>query len=279
MPRHPSPDQGNPLEDELNPEQREWKEYTEAAAVIARSAGDILMQRRADLLQREWKERHHFKTKADDESDTYIRRAISERYPEHGIISEELPDKINEHDVLWVVDPLDGTISYASNVSDHFGVSIGIVRNRQPLVGVLNFPARGELFRAQHGLGAWRNDQRIQVADLEDLHQALIGIDYGKTDRQGMIAGVNQLVSPEGVTYPLTFGSATSSLSLVADGRLNGYYAEQLEPWDMAASVAIIREAGGVATDSQGKEWELGDHSIVAANPRLHSKLLNHIHG
>ena len=278
MPRHSSPDQVHPPKDELSPKQLEWKEYAEAAAVIARGAGDILMRRRTELIQRKWKERHHFNTLADDESDAYIRQEINEQYPDHGIISEESPDKTNARDVLWVVDPLDGTISYASNVSDHFGVSIGLVRNRQPLVGVLNFPARRELFRAQQGLGAWRNDQRIRVADLEDLHQALIGIDYGKVDRQGMIAGVNQLVSPEGVTYPVTFGSATSSLSLVADGRLNGYYAEQLEPWDMAAAVAIIREAGGAVTDSRGKEWELGDHSIVASNPRLHTKLLEQIH-
>lgn len=271
-----SRESGSPTpEDKLTPEQKEFREYALAAVEIARSAGDILLQYQSKLQQVEWKDRHHFKTQADDASDAFIHEVIKRRYPDHNIFSEELPERETGHDISWVVDPLDGTIPYATGASDHFGVSIGILSGKDPRVGVINLPQRGRLYRAQAGLGAFVNDEPIRVSDLEDLRPAIIGIDYGKTERAQFLPAMNELLSREGVTYPVTYGSAASSLSLVAEGRLHAYCSSKLEPWDMAAGVVLIREAGGTVTTLDGKDWELGDQSILAANPRLHERLLS----
>jgi myo-inositol-1(or 4)-monophosphatase len=102
----------------------------------------------------------------------------------------------------------------------------------------------------------------------------MVGLDYGKHDRARMLPYQARLLAESGITYPVTYGCASVSLAFVASGKLHAYVALGLEPWDMAAAVVIIREAGGRVTTVDGKEWELGDRSVLAANPYLHKKLL-----
>lgn len=256
------------------PDLTELSEYLKVATEIARKAGDVLLRHYANIQVVEWKDHHHVKTKADDESDALIRREITERFPNHNIFSEELPDKDLGSEISWVEDPLDGTIPYSSGISDHWGVSIGVVIGRRPVVGVVHLPKRGQLFQAQEGMGAFMNGEKIRVSNVDDLQKALIGVEYGTTNRTAALPAMRRFLSLEGVTYPVTYGSAASALSLVAEGKLHGYYSAGLEPWDMVAAVILIREAGGKVTDAKGKEWELGDTSIIAANEKLHHQLM-----
>lgn len=261
------------------PEQKEFREYGEAAVEIARGAGDLLLEHYKKIQQVEWKDRHHFKTQADDASDKYIREEIMRRFPGHNIFSEELPDHNLGNDISWVEDPLDGTIPFTHGISDHWGTSIGVTKGRRPVTGAINLPLRNALYRAQEGGGAFANDEPIHVADLQNIHQAILGFDHGKGEREKSLPIMQALLSREGITYPVAYGSAASALSLVAEGKLHGYLSANLEPWDMAAAVVIIREAGGKVTDLQGKDWELGDASIVAANPELHQYILDLLRG
>lgn len=263
----------------MTSEHREYREYAEAAVEIATSAGALLLDQQAKMQQVEWKDWHHMKTQADDASDAYIRNEIMRRFPGHNIFSEELPDRNLGNEISWVVDPLDGTIPFAMDISDHFGVSIGVTRGNHPISGAINLPRRNKLYRAQEGIGAFANDGPIHVADIQDVHKAIIGIDYGKIERQKSLPIIDKLLSRQGVAYPVTYGSAASALSLVAEGRLHGYLSTNLEPWDMAAAVVLIREAGGKVTDLKGQEWELGAESIIASNPGLHRQILELLKG
>ncbi len=108
-----------------------------------------------------------------------------------------------------------------------------------------------------------------------DINKAVVGLDCGKVERGKIIDYQRKLLSEKGVTCTVSYACATVSLGLVASGKLNAYLGLSLEPWDMAAAVVINREAGGKVTAINGKEWEFGDSSIVAANPKLHQKLID----
>lgn len=249
--------------------------YKKFAIQVAKDAGQLLMDNYGGLQRLEFKLKTNFKTQVDDLSDKFIREAIMKEFPDHNIYSEEQNDKQNNSDYSWVVDPLDGTLPYTFGISDHFGVSIALVKGKTPVVGVIYAPKRNELYVAELNGGAFLNGSPIKVAAVDDINKAMIGVDYGLYSRDNIINYQRKLLAADGVTYPVSYACASVSLGLVANGKLQGYYALKLEPWDMAAGVIITREAGAKVTNIEGKEWELGDESILAANPKLHQNLLN----
>jgi len=249
--------------------------YKEFAIWIAKEASKLLMDNYGKLQSLEYKLKTNFKTKVDDQSDALIRKAINKNFPDHNIYSEEQNSKKTYSKFSWVIDPLDGTLPYTFSISDHFGVSIALVKEKNPILGVIYAPKRNELYVAEKGKGAFCNGSSIRVSSIGDINKAMIGIDYGKVEREEIVDYQKKLLSDEGITYPVSYGCASVSLSLVASGKLHGYLALKLEPWDMAAAVIINREAGGKVTTIENKEWELGDESILTANPKLHTKLFN----
>lgn len=173
------------------------------------------------------------------------------------------------------MDPLDGTLPYTFGISDHFSVSIALVKNTTPILGVIYAPKRKELYIAVQGHGAFCNGSRLRASTLNNLHQVMMGIDYGKLQRADILGYQKKLLAKEGVTATVSYGCATLPLSFVASGKLHGYCALKLEPWDMAAAVIINREAGAKVTNLNGTQWKLGDESILVANPKLHATLLS----
>lgn len=254
-----------------NPERSENLDF---ATKLAKEAGAIMLSHYEEAKQLEWKLPTNFKTEVDDEIDHLVRQRITERYPAHAIYTEEADDKETHSDHRWVVDPLDGTLPYTRGISDHFGICISLVKDRTPILGVFYAPKRQELYRAETGQGAWLNDQPIQVSKLDNINHSMIALDYGKIDREKHMPLQAKLLAQDGVGHTFSLACAGMALSLVAAGKFDGYLALKLEPWDMAACVAIVREAGGKVTDIAGKDWELGDESILAANPNLHARLL-----
>ena len=247
--------------------------YKEFAIQVAKDAGNLLLEHYGKLQSLEYKLKTNFKTEVDDESDELIRKAIMKEFPNHNILSEEQDDKQNGSDYSWVVDPLDGTLPYTFGISDHFAVSIALVKGKSPILGVIYAPMRDELYTAEFNEGAFLNQSAIRVSSVEDINKAMIGMDYGKFFRDKIVDYQKKLLSENGITYPVSYGCASVSLGLVASGKLHGYLALKLEPWDMAAGVLINREAGAKVTTIDGKDWELGDESILVANPELHQKL------
>ncbi|MFH1331861.1 MAG: inositol monophosphatase family protein [archaeon] len=253
--------------------------YKEFAIKVALDAGKLLMDNYGKIQSLEYKLKTNFKIGVDCQSDNLIRKAIVENFPEHNIYSEENNPREKQSEFSWVIDPLDGTLPFTYRISDHFSVAISLVNKKTPILGVIYAPKRGELYVAEKGKGAFCNDLPIKVSSVTDVNKAMVALDYGKFMRQRIADYHRRLLSDDGVTYPFTYGCASVSLALVAAGKLDGYLALKLEPWDMAAGVILNREVGSKVTTIDGKDWQFGDESILAANPSLHRKLLEVLSG
>ncbi len=247
--------------------------YLDFAVELAEKAGKNIMDYHGPALEREYTDRTHFKTLVDNKNDELARLAIHEQFPSHNILSEESSPYKGESDFTWVVDGIDGTIGFSTGYTDHFSFSVGLCQKQTPVVGVVNVPKRGELYAAETGKSAFCNGKKIQVSGLTDINKVLMGCDYGKFNRIAHLPYIEKLLGPNGITCPFMTGCASVPLCLVASGVIHAYMATSLNPEDMAAAVVIIREAGGKVTNLKSEEWQLGDASILAANPVLHGKL------
>lgn len=258
------------------------RDFKEFAISVAKEAGELIMENHGKAQELEWTSQKHFRTKVDKASDELIREKIREFYPEHSIYSEENKDLETGSEYRWVIDPLDGTIPWTYGITDHFSVAIALVKRKTPILGVINAPKRKELYVAEQGRGAFCNNEPIKVSSEDNINHVIMGLDGGKeTDtfkRASLVPFVERLYAPNGIVCFVCSGCASVPLCLVASGKLHAYMALSLEPWDMAAAVIINREAGAKVTTRYGKEWELGDESILTANPKLHSKLYNFLH-
>ncbi|MCX6702381.1 MAG: hypothetical protein NTW60_00720 [Candidatus Wolfebacteria bacterium] len=210
----------------------------------------------------------------DDMNDKLARESIKRTFPAHNILSEEGDPHLVGSDFTWVVDGVDGTIGFATGYTDHFAFCAGLCEGSNPILGVVNAPKRAEFYSAEKGKGAFCNEQPIRVSTLTDLNKVLMGCDSGKHNRTAHLPYLEKLLGPNGITCPFMTGCASVPLCLVASGVIHAYMATSLNPEDMAAAVIIIREAGGKVTNREGKEWNLGDPSILAASPELHEKLM-----
>ncbi len=143
---------------------------------------------------------------------------------------------------------------------------------------MINAPLRKELYSAEIGKGAFLNGEPIHVSNTVEISKVLMGIDSGKFNRDAHLPFFKRAMAKDGITCPFCTGCASVCLALVASGGLDAYLATSLNPEDMAAAVVIIREAGGKVTELKGKEWQLGDASILAANPNLHKNLSEFFH-
>ena len=233
-------------------------EYLDFAVATAQEAGALLMEHFGKIQKLEWKLRTNFKTQVDDASDDLIRRRIEARFPGHRIYSEELAAKETGSKFVWVVDTLDGTLPYTIG-ENHFSVCIGLVHGVTLILGVIFAPMRNELYVAEREGGAFLNGEPIRVADVSNLNHALLPAETGKVpNRERKTELEQQLLAEHGATFVFTYGCASVPLASVARGRLHGFLAHKLEPWDMAAAVPIIQEAGGRVTALDGTEWRLG---------------------
>ena len=259
------------------------KNLKEFAILVAEEAGELLMENYGKIKRLEWNSLMHFRTKVDNQSDRLIRKRISEYYPEHNVYSEENEGLDKNSEYSWVFDPLDGTIPYTFGITDHFSISIALVKRKTPILGVINAPKRKELYVAEQGKGAFCNGSPIKVSLEENISHVLMGLDSGKETkrfkRSSIVPYLKKALSCNGIACPLYSGCASVPLCLAASGKLHAYMALSLEPWDMAAAVVINREAGGKVTTVNGKEWELGDESILTANSKLHTKLCRFFEG
>lgn len=244
------------------------------AIKLAKNAGKILLKHYGKIQKLDYKTKTDFKTKVDDEVDAFIRESITKVFPDHNILSEENKDKIGESDYTWIVDPLDGTIPYTYGVTDHFAVSIALAKDNVPFLGVIYAPLRKELYVAEQGKGAFCNGKKLKIGNAQPLNQALIGADYCKVNRTAILPLMNKLLTKDGVTYIVTNACGSVALALVVLGKLHGYFALTLEPWDIAAGVVLLEEAGIKVTSITGKPWHIKESSLLAAHQTLHKELL-----
>lgn len=213
-------------------------------------------------------------TEADHAAEEAIINVIKKDHPWHFILSEEVGEIITDSDVKWIIDPIDGTINFASGIP-LCCVSIGVEKEGEMILGAVYNPFIGELFFAQKGYGASLNDKKIQVSEKKEvLNSCLVtGFPYTYLDQPNGPLQVFERFIRKGVPVR-RLGSAAIDLCWVAAGRFDGFYEHKLSPWDTAAGFLIVEEAGGKVTDMQGAKYTPYNHQLVASNGHIHDELI-----
>ena len=176
--------------------------------------------------------------------------------------------------VKVVIDPIDGTIPYTTFINEHWGVCLGVCFQRVPIIGVIYAPGREQMYYAAFGLGAFVNGVRIQVSSETDVNRMFMGVDPGKENKEAYVQYIARLMKPDGIVTALQGGCASGPMCFVAEGKIHAYLATSLNPEDIAAAAIIAHEAGAKVSTVDGRDWLLGEPSILMANPVLHAKLL-----
>jgi len=248
----------------------------EVAKKAAIEAGKAILSLRKGRLRIKTKSNaSDIVTQADLESDKIISKILKTSFPNHGFISEETANDASLSDYTWIIDPLDGTLGYAAGLP-FFGISIGLIRDNKPYLGVINLPDFGSLYWAEKGKGSYLNGKKIKVDSLKDLSRAIISFDYHFAGgRRKEIQRILIKIADK-VRYPPTFACSVVSLAYIAQGICHGNI-HSAYPWDFAAGAAIIEEAGGKVTNYQGKtiDWSEKSIDLLATNGKLHNSILS----
>jgi len=248
---------------------------TSQVAAIARTAGAFIMEERQHFSagKVEVKGRNDFVSYVDKGSERIIVAALKALLPEAGFIAEEGTEAPSEARYRWVIDPLDGTTNFIHGMP-FFAVSIALLDVNEPIVGVVYELNRDELFTAWKGGGAYLNGGRMAISASPDVPSSLIGTrfpyyDYHLLDEY--LALFKHLMQfSRGLRRP---GSAATDLAYVACGRFDAFYEYSLSPWDVAAGVLLVTEAGGTVTDFAGGNDPIFGKTILATNGKVHGEM------
>lgn len=254
------------------------KSATAVAVVAARAAARVISKAAPDIGPLVWIEKGtaDFVTQVDKDAEGSITDILKREFPDASILGEELTPEsaLSVEGLTFVIDPLDGTTNFLHGYP-HYAVSIGVLEGPELIAGVvLNVP-RGELFTATIGSGTTRNGERVSVSQLSDPSRALIGTGFPFKNPDILETYANQFVHVSRHTAGIRrAGSAALDLADVACGRFDGFWELILSPWDVAAGILLIREAGGIVTNLAGDPASPAQSPVVAGNPDIHPWLL-----
>jgi myo-inositol-1(or 4)-monophosphatase len=248
------------------------------AIQTARDAGCILAERFGRKIEISNKSEIDLVTESDLASERLIIERIKTYYPRHRILAEESGasdpgDHGSQSEWRWIIDPLDGTTNYAHGYPC-FCVSIGLSHRGRLEVGVVYDPIRDEMFAAERGHGASLNGRRISVSRTPQLSAALLctGFPYDVRERSEFARHfASFIMHAQGVRRD---GAAALDLAYVAAGRFDGFWEEGLKPWDVAAGVLLIEEAGGRVSDYQGAPFDIHTPPILTSNGLIHEEMM-----
>lgn len=229
----------------------------------------------AENLQVSRKGPADYVSEADRRAERTLRAELHKARPSFGFLMEDSGETAGEDpDRRWIVDPLDGTTNFLHGIP-HFAVSIGLEEAGQITAGVIYEPLRDEMFWAENGVGCYLNRRRLRVSSRGDLGEAMLATGIPFRGRPGKEASLATLAcAVERSAGVRRFGSAALDLAYVAAGRYDAFWEFGLSPWDVAAGIVLVREAGGFTTDIKGQDKMIYGGSIVAANDRLHATVL-----
>lgn len=248
------------------------------AVRAARSAGDIIARSldHVDTLTISAKGENDFVSDVDKQAEQAIIRTLQKAYPDHSILAEESGHH-SGNEFEWIIDPLDGTTNFLHGFPQ-FAVSIALRQQGRLEQAVIYDPLSQEMFTASRGGGAQLNGKRIRVSTRKSLKGALLGtgIPYNNLSYLDEYLAMMKALIPgsAGIRRP---GSAALDLAYVAAGRLDGFWEFRLKPWDMAAGVLLVEEAGGLVSGLSGDFDYLDSGNIVAATPRVFKAMLKTI--
>ncbi len=249
----------------------------QTAIEAARRAGQVIAERYPSERSVTVKGHRDIVTEVDTAAEAIILGLIRERFPDHAIISEEAQDSATgdklDRGHTWIVDPLDGTTNYARRIP-MFSVSIGVLERGEPLVAVVHDPLRDQTFVAERGGGTRIDGAPTRASRVADFGSTAVGLDWTRNDtgRQRMLVCLGEVAPRCGSVR--TLGSAALGLAYVAAGWLDAYFHLSLKPWDTAAGMLLVAEAGGRCTTLDGEPYHVDSPGCVATNGVVHEELL-----
>jgi myo-inositol-1(or 4)-monophosphatase len=239
-----------------------------AARALKRDFGEV------EQLQVSVKGPSDFVSTADLNAERTLKTELIRARPGYGLLLEEggATEGSDPHH-RWIVDPLDGTTNFLHGIP-HFAISIALERDGEIVAGIVYEPTRDEMFWAEKGVGAYLNDRRIRVSARRQLAESLIGTGIpfgGRGDQPTYLATLSRIAAATSGVRRL--GAAALDLAYVAAGRYDGFWEFGLFPWDIAAGLLLVREAGGFISDLSGGQTMMTSGDVLAANGHLHLPL------
>ncbi|MCL2485785.1 MAG: inositol monophosphatase [Endomicrobia bacterium] len=251
-----------------------FSKYTSVALKAAEAGAKELLKYYNKISDVEYKGKTDPVTLADRNSQKAVIKVIKSMFPEHGILAEEDGVSETEKDYCWIIDPLDGTVNFVHGIP-MFCVSVGLKYKDEIIAGVIYSPLMKEVFIAEKGKGAFLNGKPIKVSKENKLIRSLAvtGFPYMRKNHSKIIKIFSEIsLNAQGVRR---LGSAALDLAYVACGKFEFFWEEGLKPWDIAAGVLLVKEAGGILSDYKGLKNYFPDMTILASNNKItHKRVL-----
>ena len=246
--------------------------FRQTAIKAAKEAGKIQLKYFGNIKDIKYKDKTNAVTNADLEADDKILKIIKGSFPDHNILSEESGAIGKGSEYKWLIDPLDGTHNYMHNLP-LFGISIALEYKKEIVLGVIYLPYFDSLYVAERGKGAFLNDKRIKVSGVEEFGRSMIFLDGGlHRELKNRFKLVSNLAKD--VHKMRVMGVAVIDFVYVAEGRIEASILFPTNPWDIAAGILIVKEAGGKVTDFEGKMASPYSNKIIISNGKVHEKVL-----
>lgn len=246
--------------------------------MAALEAGAIVMSRFRAPQDVEVKGRGNLVTRADRDAERAVERIVREEFPGHHVYGEETQNHTTFGGWVWVVDPLDGTRNYVSGIP-FFCVNIALCLDGDPVLGLTYDPNHNEQFWAQAGLGAYVNERPLRASERPDVASSVVGMDLGYSDATGKATlrlAYEMFPNVQCLRVP---GSAALGLAYAAAGRLDLFFHRNVFPWDIAAGIVLVREAGGVITAPDGGPVTISSGGFVAGGRDVHADFMRRYGG
>ena len=244
------------------------KACRKASKVLIRDFGEI------ENLQVSLKGPGDYVSASDKKVEEILIEELRIARPNYSILSEEIGAINNDEAFKWIIDPIDGTSNFLHGIP-HFAISIGLEQDKEIICGIIYDPIKNEMFTAEKGNGSYINNQRMRVSSRSKLKDCMIftgGPKYGSPDRELSMKEYNKFSSK--VTVPIRkLGSAALDMAYVAAGRCDGFWTRNLNYWDIAAGIILVKEAGGFVTDFEGKNEYIQNKTLVAGNAKINKEM------
>ncbi len=245
------------------------KACRKAAKTLIRDFGEI------EKLQVSVKGPGDFVTNSDKKVEQILIDELQKARPNYSVLSEEIGKINNDESFRWIIDPIDGTSNFLHGVP-HFAISLGLEQNKEIICGIIYDPIKDELFSAEKGNGSYLNNQRMRVSARSKLKDCIIftgGPKISAKDRELSLKEYNKF-STKILTPIRKMGSASLDLAYVAAGRCDGFWQRNLNYWDIAAGIILVKEAGGYITDFEGKNEYIENKNILATNSLINEEMI-----
>ena len=245
------------------------KACRKAAKTLIRDFGEI------ENLQVSIKGPGDFVSSSDKKVEKIIIDELQKARPNYSILSEETGEINNDESFKWIIDPIDGTNNFLHGIP-HFAISIGLEHNKEIVCGIIYDPIKDEMFTAEKGQGSYINNHRMRVSSRAKLKDCIIftgGPRYSSPDKELSMEEYNKFSSK--VLIPIRkLGSGALDMAYVAAGRCDGFWSRELNYWDIAAGIILVKEAGGFVTDFNGENEYIQNKTIVATNSKINKEMI-----